>query len=138
MAVTWRRRPLIVALALTTTWLPGACSGTIGQRETGAIGSSGAEAAAIAIDRTASYVTIENRAGLPLVDVNVVLAAANGLSFSTRIPRIESSSKRDVPFADLRGNDGTPFSPRWQRATQINVTASDVVGKKYEVKVPWK
>jgi hypothetical protein len=43
-----------------------------------------------------------------------------------------------VPFADLRGNDGTPFSPRWQRATQINVTATDVVGKKYDVKVPWK
>lgn len=137
MAVTWRRRPLVLAFAVTIAGLAAACSYTAG-RESGAVGSSGAQPAAIAVDRTAAYLTIENRAGLPLVDVSVVLAAANGLSFSTSIPRLESGAKHDLPFANLRGNDGTQFSPRWQRPTQIVVTATDLVGKKYDVKVPWK
>jgi len=136
MAVTWRRRPLIVAVALTTIWGAAACARTAGQSET--VGTTGGDSAVIAIERTASYLTIENRAGLPLVELKVVLPAANGLSFSTLIPRLESGAKRDVAFAGLRSNDGTSFSPQWQRPMRIAVTATDLAGKKYDVTVPWK
>ena len=139
MAITRSRRPLNVAVALATAWLAVACTSAVGQHEIGAVGSSGADAAAIAIDRTSSsYLTIDNRAGLPLVDVKVVLTAANGLSFSALIPRLESAAKRDLPFSDIRGNDGTSFNPRWHRPTQIAVTATDFVGKKYDLTIPWK
>jgi len=137
MANTWSRRPLI-GVVLTAGWLTAACSSASGQRETDAIGSSGANSAVIAIERTSSYLTIENRAGLPLVDVRLVLKAANGLTFSTVISRLEASAKRDIPFGELRSPDGTTFSPQWQRAREIAVTATDFVGKKYKLTVPWK
>jgi hypothetical protein len=134
MTGTQGRRPLIVAAALAGAWLAAACSGAAGQQDGGAGGS---DATAIVIGKTSSYLTIENRVGSPLIDVNVVVAAANGLTFSTSIPRLESAAKRDVPFSNIRSNDGTSFDPRWQRPTQIAVTATDFVGKKYDVKTRW-
>ncbi len=134
MAISWSRRPLVVAVALAGAWLAAACSGAAGQGEAG---SSGSDATAISIAKTSSYLTIENRAGSPLIDVSVVVAAANGLTFSTSIPRLESAARRDVPFSNIRSNDGTSFDPRWQRPTQIAVTATDFVGKKHDVKTRW-
>lgn len=138
MTGTWSRRPRIVVV-LVAGWLATGCSLTnSGQHESGTVGSSGASQAGIAIEQTSSYLTIENRAGLPLVDVRIVLKAANGLSFSASIPRLETGAKRDFSFADLRSNDGTSFSPRWQRPREIVVTATDLVAKKYQLTVPWK
>ena len=137
MAISWSRRPLVVAVVLAGAWLAAACSGDAGKGEAGAIGSTGSDPTAIAIGKTSSYLTIENRAGSPLIDVNVVVAAANGLKFSTSIPRLESAARRDVPFSNIRSNDGTSFNPQWQRPTQIAVTATDFVGKKYDVKTRW-
>jgi hypothetical protein len=137
MAFAWSRRPLI-AIVVAAGWLAASCSSAPNQQETGAIGSSGANAAAIAIERTSSYLTIENRAGLPLVDVTISLKATNGLTFGMSIPRLESGSKRDVPFGNLRGSDGTTFNPQWHRAAQVSVAAKDIVGKKYDVTTPLK
>ena len=131
MANSWSRRPLVVAVVLAGACLAVACSGAAGQ------GEGGLDATAISIGKTSSYLTIENRAGSPLIDVNVVVAAANGLTFSTSIPRLESAARRDVPFPNIRSNDGTSLDPRWQRPTQIAVTATDFVGKKYDVKTRW-
>ena len=137
MCFKWCRHPLITVVALVAGCLATACSGTTSdQREPGA--SSGASPAAIAIETTSSYLTIENRAGLPLVDVRIAVKATNGLSFATLITRLETGAKRDLPFGDLRSNDGTTFSPQWQRPREILVTATDLVGKKYDMTVPWK
>ena len=140
MTVTWRRRrPLITVVALVAGWLATACSGTTsGQRESGSVGSSGTSSAAIAIQTTPSFVTIENRAGLPLVDVRIALKSVSGMSFSTSISRLETGAKRDLSLGDLRSNDGTSYSPRLQRPKEILVTATDLVGKKYDLTVPWK
>ena len=138
MTSMWSRRPLVPVAVLVAGWLAAGCSATTSvQRESGAIGSSGASQAGIGIEKTSSYVTIENRAGLPLLDVRITLKAANGLSFSGVITRLETGAKRDVSFADLRSNDGTSFSPRWQKPREIVVKAADMVAKKYEVTVPW-
>ncbi len=139
MTLTWCRRPLVVVAALVVGCLAAACSVTnSAQRESGSVGSSGAAPAAIAVETTPSFLTIENRAGLPLLDIKIDLQSASGMSFSTSVPRLETGAKRDLPLGDLRGRDGTSFSPRWQRAKQVVVTATDLVGKKYELTTPWK
>src|SRR5437867_3339132 len=110
MAVSRHRRPLVVFAAVALLVVSTACSSATGsQREAATVGSSGATAAAIGVDTTPSFITIENRAGLPLVDVNVAVQATNGLSFSTSVPRLESGVKRDVSLANLRSPDGTSY-----------------------------
>ena len=138
MTSPWSRRPLMTAVVLVAVWLASACAATSGQRESAAVGSSGAAQAAIAVEQTSSYFTIENRAGLPLVDIRIALKAANGLTFSAFIPRLETAAKRDLAFGDLRSNDGTSFSPRWQKPREIVITAADLLAKKYELTIPWR
>lgn len=138
MTSTWCRRPLAtVAVMFVACWLATACAPTSG-RESGTVGSSGAAGAAIGVEQTSSYLTIENRAGMPLVDIRITLKTANGLSFTTSLPRLESGAKRDLPYEGLRSNDGTSFSPRWQKPREIAVTAADLVAKKYELTIPWR
>jgi len=139
MTVNWRRRPLLISSALAVGILSTACSSaTSSQREPGAVGSSGAPPSAVAIVTTPSFIAIENRAGLPLVDVTLALQAATGMSFSTSIPRFEAGEKREIAVTNLRSRDGTSYSPVWQRPKTVVLTATDLVGKKYDVTVPWK
>jgi hypothetical protein len=139
MSVSSWRRPLVTLVALAIGVLPTACSDALTRRgETGAIGSSGASPAAIGVEMSASYLTIENRAGLPLLNLTVIVKSTSGVSFSKSIPRLEASAKRDLSLAEFRGNDGTTYSPQFHRAREVIVTATDLVGKKYDVTVPWK
>lgn len=138
MTVMWWRRRLIMVVGLVAACVAAGCSGTIGGKESGLVGSSGTSPAAIAITTTPLFITVENRAGLPLVDVKVVLQTAGGMAFSTLTPRMESGAKRDISLGDLRSRDGTSYSRQLQRPKQVLVTATDVVGKKYELTVPWK
>jgi hypothetical protein len=128
-----------VTAAAAAAFLAVACSDAITrQTETGAVGSSGTAPAAIAVATTSSFLTIENRAGLPLLDLAVVVKAANGLSFSKSISRLETSAKRDLSLSELRANDGTTFNMRFHKPKEVVVTATDLVGKKYDVTTPWK
>lgn len=137
MSVSSWRRPLVTLVALGIGVLPTACSDALTrQGETGAVGSSGASA--IGVQTSASYVTIENRAGLPLLDVTVTVKSTSGVSFTKSLSRLESSAKRDLSLAEFRGNDGTTYSPQFHKAREVLVTATDLVGKKYDVAVPWK
>lgn len=139
MTVNWRRRSLLVSSALAVGILATACSSaTSTQREPGAVGSSAASAAAIGVQTTPSFIAIENRAGLPLVDVEIALQSTTGLSFSMSVPRFESGERREIALGNLRSRDGTSFSPVWQRPKAVVVTAKDVVGKKYDLTLPWK
>jgi hypothetical protein len=139
MSVSSWRRPLVTLVVLAAGAFAMACSDAITrQAETGAIGSSGTAPAAIGIVTTSSFITVENRAGLPLLDVAVTVKAANGLSFSKSISRLEASAKRDMSLGELRSNDGTTFSMRFHKPREVVITATDVVGKKYDVTTPWK
>lgn len=139
MFLKWWRRPLITAVALVVGWLTLACSDTLTVRsEPGTVGSAGASAAAVAVETSSLFVTVENRAGQPLVDVAVALKPASGTLFSTSISRLETGAKRDLALSDFRSNDGTGYSLRLQRPKQVLVTARDLAGKKYETTVPWK
>ena len=139
MSLKWSRHPLITAVTLLVGWLAVACSDTLkGQREGGAVGSTGNSPAAIAVETSSLFVTVENRAGLPLVDVKIALKPPSGVLFTTSIWRLEPGAKRDLSLADFRSNDGTGFSLRLQRPKQVLVNARDPFGKKYEVTVPWR
>ena len=138
MSVSSWRRPLVTLVALGIGVLPTACSDALTrQGETGAVGSTGASAA-IGVQTSASYLTIENRAGLPLLDLTVTVKSSSGVSFTKSISRLESSAKRDLPLAEFRGNDGTTYSPQFHKGREVLVTATDLVGKKYDVAAPWK
>ena len=131
-------RPLATLVVLAVGSLALACSDALTrQADVGAVGSSGTSPAAIVVATSSSFLTVENRAGLPLVDIEVSLKA-NGLSFSKSISRLESSAKRDMSLGEFRSNDGTAFSPRFHTAKEVVITATDLVGKKYDVTVPWK
>jgi len=139
MPVTPRRRLLSTLVLVAISAAATACSGTItGQGEPGAVGSSGAAPAAIGVSTSASFLTVENRAGLPLLDAVITLKSTNGLSFSKPIGRLETSAKRDISLGELRAADGTTFSARFHTPREVVVTATDLVGKKYDVAVPWK
>ncbi len=139
MSVSSWRRPLVALVVLAAGAFAIACSDAITrQSETGAVGSSGTAPAAIGVVTSSSFLTVENRAGLPLLDVAISLKAANGLSFTKSISRLETAAKRDLSLAELRSNDGTTFNARFHKPKEVVVTATDVVGKKYDVTVPWK
>jgi hypothetical protein len=139
MCLKWSRHPLITAVALVVGWLAVACSDTLKvQSEPAAVGSAGHSPAVIAVETSSLFVTVENRAGQPLEDVKITLKPPSGVLFTTSIWRLETGAKRDLPLSDFRSSDGTSFSLRLQRPKQVLVTASDLVGKKHEVTVPWK
>ena len=139
MSVSSWRRPLVTLVALAIGSVALACSDTpTRQSETGAVGSSGASPTAIAVTTSPSFLTVENRAGLPLLDVAVTIKTANGLSFSKSISRLENGASRDLSLGELRSNDGTVFSPQFQKPKEVVVTATDMVGKKYDMATPWK
>jgi hypothetical protein len=139
MSLKWSRHPLITAVALVVGCLAVACSATPkGQSAEGAVGSTGNSPAVIAVQTSSLFVTVENHGDQPLVDVKIALKPPSGVVFSTSIWRLEPGAKRDMSLSDFRSNDGTGFSLRLQRPKQVLVTATDLMGKKYEVTVPWK
>jgi len=137
MSVSSWRRPLVTLVGLAAGAVAMACSDAI-SRQSDAVAAAGTSPAAIAVVTSASFLTVENRAGLPLLDVEVNLKAANGLSFSRSIGRLETAAKRDLSVGELRSNDGTTFNARFHKPREVVVTATDLVGKKYDVTVPWK
>ena len=85
------------------------------------------------------YVTVENRAGAPLLETRVVINPVGGvLTFSRTIGRMENGEARDVALGDFRSQDGTSLNRGLVRPKSVVVKAEDLTGKKYEVTVPWQ
>ena len=137
--MTYAPRSALAAVGgiLVLGWMVSACSGPAG--ETGAVGTSGEGGTAIAIQSSSLYVTVENRAGVPLLDLRVAINPVGGATtFTKMIGRLEAGEKRDLALGEFSGRDGTPFSLRVVRPKNVVVTAADFVGKKYEVTAPWR
>jgi hypothetical protein len=92
----------------------------------------------IGVQTSQLFVTIENKAGAPLVNMTVAIVSVGGQPFTRLLSRLENGEKRDVSLSDFGGRDGTPFSLRVVRPKTVRVTAEDVASKKYEVEVPWR
>lgn len=105
--------------------------------EPGAVGTTAAGPLAIRVSST--YVTLENRAGLPIVDARVeIIPRGVSTPFRTMVGRVESSSKREVPFSQFRSSDGTPFRRGAFRAKSLKVTAKDITGKPVAQEIPFE
>ena len=139
MAYTIRRALFLFPVVLVLGCITPGCLGAPSE-ESGAISTSGqAEPAAIAVQVTSPFLTVEveNCTGRPLVDMNVTLNAGR-LTYSAVVPRMETSAKRVLMPNEFRGSrDSAVFNPNVVSPKEILITASDL-GKKYQVTAPWK
>jgi len=131
------RRSAVKALAglFFSSALLSACSSSA---TSGAVGTSGSAASGIGVETSSLYITIENRAGNPLSDVNVSLEGGGTTTYTAHFPKMATGEKKDIPTANLKGRDGSSLNLFAVHPRQITVTAVDLFGKKYDVKVPWK
>lgn len=135
-------RPALAPLAgvlLLGCWIVSACSGSSETTTSGTAGTSGGVPAFVAVQNTSLDVTVENRAGGPLLNVRVAIKPVGGLlEFTKMLSRMEAGEKRDLALSQFSGRDGTTFSLRVVRPKEIAVTAVDLVGRTYEMTTPWR
>lgn len=85
-----------------------------------------------------SFMTIQNKAGLPLTDVTIAIVPVGRQTEYTKFyGRIETSQNLDLSLGEFHGRDGTPFSLRVVKPRSIKIKASTMAGKKYDVELPW-
>ena len=99
-------------------------------------GAGQADDAAIRVETSQLFVTVENKAGAPLVNVTVAVVSTGNQAFTKFISRMESGEKRDISLGDFSGRDGTTFSLRVVKPKTVKVSAEDVANKKHDVDVP--
>ena len=137
MTLSLRRSVTAIAILIAAGWLLSACSSASTQ-EPGATGTGGTGDSAIAVETSNQSVTVTNNAGKPIEDVRIAIQPfGNAPAFTSTLRRLENAEKREISLAQFRSNDGTTFSPRLTRARQVTVTATDIVGQKHELTVPW-
>ena len=130
-------RHLITLSIIVCGFLVSSCSGARSS-ESGAAGTSGAATAFVGLMTSSMFVTVENRAGGPLLDVRLAIKPIGGVTeFTKLITRMEAGEKRNISLRDFGGRDGTPFNLRVVRPKEVNVTAVDLMSKKYAMTVPW-
>jgi hypothetical protein len=129
-----RRRCLVpfarVAFVGVVGLVASSCSG--GSAEQSAASSS------IGVETSQLFVTVENKAGAPLVNITVAILSTSGQPFSKFVSRMENGEKRDISLGDFSGKDGTPFSLRVVKPKAVKVTAEDVASKKHDAEVSWR
>ena len=93
----------------------------------------------IVVARAERGITVENRAGRPLLNIRLVIEGRDsGAAFAYTLPTVDSGATREVPFADFHSEDGTLFDPGSIAAKQIKTTARDTLGNSYDVTTPWE
>jgi hypothetical protein len=93
--------------------------------------------ASIGIETSQMFVTIENRAGAPLLDLETTIQTP-AAPYTYLITRIEAGQKRDVPVSSFSSRDGTSLNLRLVRPRLVHVTAKDLTNKSYDALVSWK
>jgi hypothetical protein len=93
--------------------------------------------APIGIETGQLYVTVENRAGGPLVNLTLTVQTP-AAPYTYMISRIEAGQKRDVAVSSFSSRDGTGLNLRLIRPRHVTATAKDLTNKPYEAQVTWK
>lgn len=102
-------------------------------------GSEGNEEAALTVETSSMWVTVGNRAGMPVTDMTVEIIPMGGATvYSTTYYRLEDTNTHDFPLNEFRGRDGTPFNLRVARPKSVRVTCKGVDGKPHTIEVPWR
>jgi hypothetical protein len=128
------RRTIVTLLSALAVSMSLACSS---ERTSGAIGTSGSSDSGISIETGSLYITIENRAGSPLSDVNVSIDAG-GAPYIAHIAKLATGEKKDIPITTLKKRDGETLNLLAVRPRHVTVTGVDLFDKKHDVTVPWK
>ena len=92
--------------------------------------------ASIGIETGQLFVTVENRAGGPLIDLLITIQTPSA-PYTYLISRIEAGQKRDVPVSSFSSRDGTGLNLRLVRPKSVRATAKDLIDKSYEAQAPW-
>jgi hypothetical protein len=123
-------------LLLSLAALPLAACSSGDSAEAGAVGTSASDPLGVTFSQM--YLTIENRTGVPIVEGELQIVPRGVMApFRTRLPRIEGSQKRELPYSQFLSRDGTPFRRGLTRTRNVRIIATDVTGKKYEQEVPF-
>lgn len=92
----------------------------------------------IGIATSQMFVTIENRAGLALMDIKVsIVPVGRATIFAATWTRMEANEKHDFSLGAFRGQDGTPLNLRIHRPQSVVVTATDINQKPYKIESSW-
>lgn len=128
----------LTASLIAASWFLSACTAT-SNREAGALATGGSiEPTAIALETSNQSITLTNNAGKPIEDVQVAIQAIGAAPpYTSTLRRLENGEKRELSLAQFRSKDGTTFNPRFAKAKQVTVTATDIVGKKHELTRAW-
>jgi hypothetical protein len=102
-----------------------------------AVGSANG-ASTVVVARAERGITVENRAGRPLLNIRLEIESRDNAPFIHIIPTLDTGATREIPFADFRTEDGTLFEARSVAAQQIKATARDTLGNHYNVATPWE
>jgi hypothetical protein len=94
--------------------------------------------APVTIEAHQTFISLQNRAGLPLTDIKLSVIPYSRTEFTKSFARMENGESREISLSDLSSRDGTPFNPRIVKAKSVRLSATDVVGKHYDLEVPWK
>jgi hypothetical protein len=95
--------------------------------------------APIGIQNSQLSIVIENKVGMPLTDVDVVIVPVGGATeFKKFVGRMENAEKRDLSLGGFYGRDGTTFSLRVVRPKAVRVTGKDLNAKPYNVEARWQ
>ena len=97
---------------LTTMMLAGAMIGLTVSACSGTQEATQQGNGPIRIQTSQFAVTLENKAGLPLVDLEVAILPAGGVPYTHLVRRLENAEKRDFALTDFAGRDGTTFNLR--------------------------
>lgn len=136
MSYRTRRVCVSVTLVVAFAWIVSGCSGS---GESGAVGTAGRDGrVAIGMEIASGFVTVQNQAGRPLVDLKIAIKPARSAPYTVNIPRIDSGGKQDVSLGNFTEPNGARINLRVVHPQEIVATATDSDGKKYEVTMPWK
>jgi hypothetical protein len=130
------RRRLFLLVVVTVV---SASALTLAACSSGSDSSASDQSSQIGIQTSQLSVTIENKAGMPVTDVDVTIMPIGGAtSFKKFIARMENAEKRDLALGEFFGDDGTPFNLRVVRPKSVRVTAKDLNSKPVKAELAWK
>lgn len=92
----------------------------------------------VSIATQSNAIVIQNKAGMPLSDVKVLLVAFGNKQFSTSVGRLDNQESRRVALSELAGSDRATFNPSFTRPKVVRVQATNATGKSFEIETPWK
>ena len=101
MSYGTRRVFVSISFVFVFAWTVSGCSGSGGSEAVGTLGEDGR--VAIGIEVASGFVTVQNNAGRPLVDMQIAIKPARSVPYTVNIPRVGAGDKKGRIDRNLRG-----------------------------------